>query len=891
MQEVSRDTADNSRIDSPMISQYLALRQKAGDAMLFFRMGDFYELFFDDATNASSILGITLTARGQHKGKEIPMCGVPVHAIDAYLGRLVRHGVHVAIAEQVETPLAAKQRGGKSIVQRDIVRIVTPGTLMESSMLDARAPNRLAAIHVEGATAGVAAIDISTGEVLLNIGPADRLLEILDVYQPSEVLCAEASAEAISLAAHYRVTTRPVRAFDVARSEMIISKSFGVLSADGFGELTASERAALAGALDYLELTQAGTMPPLSPPQRAGLSDRLWIDTATRRSLELVQSIDGTRDGTVLSYIDRAQTAMGARLLQNWLVSPLANADAIRLRLDAVSWMHDRVSAGTRFTEHLRAIPDMERVAHRLCMDRGGPRELAALRQALSAADALRQQMRGEMPELLLSCCAELDTGLARCSGVLDAITSAIVDAPPADQSDGGAICDGYNAELDHFRTLRADRRRIILDLETRLREETQIRTLRIRHAKLFGYVVEVGPSQAPTLLGAPFNDQFRLRQTLANTVRFSTDELVRLDADIARALDAALGIEARLIADLIEDVKRARTDILSVATAVAQIDALAGLGCLAVDQDLVRPEVDDSLSFRIEGGRHPLVEAAKPISQRFVPNDCDLSPGGVPSITLLTGPNMAGKSTFLRQNALLIILAQMGSFVPAARAHIGVVDRLFSRVGASDDLARGRSTFMVEMIETAAILHQATTRSFVVLDEVGRGTATYDGMAIAWAVLEHLHDRTTCRGLFATHYHELTQLAARSPRIRNASMAVREWRGGIVFLHEVKAGPADRSYGLAVARLAGVPASVLRRAEAVLRRLEAAKPAADAAMQLSLFGEASEPDAPIMPSPMMDPVREALIALDPDQLSPREAMAQLYALKALATEEPTPNG
>ena len=878
---------------TPMMAQYHAIKEKAGDALLFYRMGDFYELFFEDAIAAAQALDITLTKRGQHKGEDIPMCGVPWHSHEAYLARLIKRGFKVAICEQMEDPAEAKKRGAKAVVRRDIVRVVTPGTLTEETLLEAAAHNFLAALGFGegGNAAAIAWADISTGDLFVGATTPEAILADLAAMPASEIVVSDASTEAWrglfeNFGDDVVTTEQPAAFFSSRDGERRLASALGVTALDAFGAFSRADLSALGALLQYIEMTQVGKSPALQPPKRTEKSRMMLIDHATRNALEILKTQTGGRAGSLLDAVDQTVTGPGARLLAMRLSAPLTDCAEINSRLDAVEFFIDAASTRETVRDALRATPDMARSVSRLTVGRGGPRDFAAIRSGLQAArdlaGALAHSTRVDPPPTRV---ASMGEHLENREGpgfseLISLLSSALVEDPPMLTRDGGFIAPGHDTGLDAVRVLRDESRRLIAGLEAQYKELTGVKSLKIKHNNVLGYFVETPASHGDKLMAEPLTETFVHRQTMANAVRFTTGELIDLDARIARARDEALARELEIFEELVAAVAQRAGDIAIAAEAIADIDVAAALATLAVTERYTRAKVDDSLVFEIEGGRHPVVENAARASggASFVANDCRLSRGDAAELWLVTGPNMAGKSTFLRQNALIAILAQAGCFVPATSAHIGVADRVFSRVGASDELARGRSTFMVEMVETAGILNQATERSLVVLDEIGRGTATFDGLSIAWASLEHLHDVNRCRGLFATHYHELTALSASLPRMKNVSMRVREWKGDVVFVHEVVDGAADRSYGVAVARLAGVPARVVKRANAVLKQLEAQKNAVGDIDALPLFGAVQE-DAPA-PQPR-HPALAALDDLDPDQMTPRDALAALYHLKS----------
>jgi DNA mismatch repair protein MutS len=891
---------------TPMMEQYVEIKAANPDCLLFYRMGDFYELFFADAEAASRALGIVLTKRGKHLGRDIPMCGVPIERADEYLHRLIALGHRVAVCEQLEDPAEARKRGPKSVVRRDVVRLVTPGTLTEDTLLDARRNNYLVAVARARASAqdgaslfALAWLDISTGEFAVAERDRAGLAAEIARLEPGEIIVADALYGDPELAPYWRglpaVTPLSRDVFDGANAERRLADYFAVATTASFGALSRLELTAAAACVTYVERTQIGRRPPLSPPQKERAGATLQIDSATRTNLELTAKLSGERRGSLLDAIDRTVTAAGSRLLAQRLAAPLTDAQAIALRLDAVAAFVADAPARAELRRSLAAAPDLARALSRLALGRGGPRDLAALRDGLTAAEAIAQRL-----DQLADPPAEMAVAQAALRGVSAELPGefarALGDELPAFRRDGGFIRAGYDSSLDELRALRDESRRVIASLQARYADETGVRALKVRHNNVLGYFVDVTAQHAEKLRSPPLNVRFIHRQTLAGQVRFTTTELGELEAKIATAAERALAIELEAFERLAARATAASEPIKAAAEALAALDVACGLATLAAAHGYVRPDVAAELEFHVEGGRHPVVEQALTRDGGpFVPNDCDLSPAeeaGAGRIWLITGPNMAGKSTFLRQNALIVVLAQMGSFVPAKRARIGIVDRLFSRVGAADDLARGRSTFMVEMVETAAILNQASPRSLVILDEIGRGTATFDGLSIAWATIEHLHEVNRCRALFATHFHELTALAAKLPRLFNATVRVKEWQGDVVFLHEVVPGAADRSYGIQVAKLAGLPRPVIERAQVVLAELEAqdrASPARRMLDDLPLFAAAPRHGgaAPAR-DPALDELLAALAALRPDDMSPRDALEALYGLKTrLATVKP----
>jgi len=859
---------------SPMIAQYLALKAEAREALLFFRMGDFYELFFEDAVAAAASLDIALTKRGEHAGQPIPMCGVPAHSHEAYLARLIRAGHRVAIAEQIEDPAEAKKRGSKSVVARAITRIVTPGTLTETSLLEPKRANWLAALASDGDAGALAWLDLSTGAFHTASGPLSDLKAALARLAPAETLVADGSA--------FPGIPRPAADFSAARAETTLKSRFGVATLDGWGQFTKSELAAAGALLAYAAETARTSAPLILPPRRELPGSTMAIDAATRASLELSRAASRH---SLEAAIDRSVTAAGARQLGADLSAPLTDPAAIAARLDLVSWFHGDAITRAATRDTLKGLPDIARALARITIGRWSPRDLGQLGSGLALATALKAALLAQAhagtgtsgpPALLADTLARIGTGLG---GLIEQLARTLADEPPLELP--GAIRPGFDAALDSLRETARDGRSAVAALESRLKSETGVSALKIRHNNVLGYHIEVPAARADPLLRA--DSGFIHRQTMggsggAGAVRFSSAELGELATKIVQAADHALAAEAAHLEELRDAVLSATHAISDTAAALARLDVAAALAELAATENWCRPTVDASTAFHIIAARHPVVEAAvNKTGTRFTPNDCDLSTDR--RVWLVTGPTMAGKSTFLRQNALVAVLAQAGSYVPAAAAHIGVVDRLYSRVGAADDLAEGRSTFMVEMVETAAILTGATNRSLVILDEVGRGTSTYDGLAIAWAVLEAVHDDLQCRCLFATHYHELVPLTAKLSGLASVTVKVREWKGDLVFLHQVEPGSADRSYGLAVARLAGVPAPVLARAKAVLTRLETRR---DATGGIAAGVDALPLFATAAPTPA-NALNDRLDSIDPDNITPREALDLLTELKALA--------
>ena len=871
---------------TPMMAQFLSIKVDYPDALLFYRMGDFYELFFDDAVAAAAALDITLTKRGQHMGEDISMCGVPHHAAEGYLLTLIRKGFRVAVCEQMESPAEAKKRGAKSVVRREVVRLVTPGTLTEDSLLDARRHNYLAAFANVRDASALAWVDISTGEFHVMPCGLERLSPELARLAPSEIVLIDDDAdELIPFVEEMGVTPAFLSraSFDSASATKRLCELFNVKTLESFGQFTRADLAVLGGIVEYLELTQKGNLPLIRPPVKELAKGAMQIDAATRRNLELTKSLSGGREGSLLSAIDRTISAAGARLLERRISAPTLDLDIINARQDAIETLLNQTDLAVNLRTSLRSVPDLDRALSRLSVDRAGPRDLTAIRNGLEQAKEISSLISKTADHGLLG---EAAKALLGHDDLLNLLDAAMIAEPPLLTRDGGFIASGYHAELDEARTLRDEGRGVIAGLQSDYAKQTGISALKIKHNNVLGYFIETPAGHAQKMLATPLSETFIHRQTTANAVRFTTVPLSEMETKILNSGNRALEIEKSLFVSLTQAVLAQYGPLGAAARALAEVDVSAAFADLAADHNWVRPKVDNSRKFDIEGGRHPVVERAL-LAQGgapFVANNCDLSDGAKGAhVWLLTGPNMAGKSTFLRQNALIALLAQAGGYVPATSAHIGLVSQLFSRVGAADDLARGRSTFMVEMVETAAILNQADDRALVILDEIGRGTATYDGLSIAWATLEHLHDANSCRALFATHYHEMTALSGKLQGVSNATVTVREWEGDVIFLHEVKKGAADRSYGVQVAKLAGLPDAVVERARVVLDKLEQGEREGhkNRALidDLPLF---SATPPPVSQKPKVSEVEVRLDEIQPDGLTPLEALSLIYELKGL---------
>ena len=893
--------AQNLNNVTPMMAQYLKIKNEHKDYLLFYRMGDFYELFFDDAVIASKALDIALTKRGKYENADVPMCGVPFHAYESYLAKLIRQGYKVAICEQTEDPKEAKKRGAKSVVQREVIRLVTAGTLTEDHLLDSKKNNFLLAFAKVSDVMGVAWVDVSTGDFytqdvnLKDKNEAVVLSTILARLNPVEILVSDnflQNPKIFEVLKEYReqLSILPQARFNFENAQKRLQEVYEVHSLEVFGAFTKPEVIASGLLLDYVESTQKGKIPRIEKPIKLHENKVIEIDGATRRSLELTESLTGDKNACLFGVLDRTITGSGGRLLHNRIANPLLDIAEINNRLDAIEFFRENNSVREDFREMLRSCPDIERAVSRLSLGRGGPRDLANIGQGLNLVPQIKNLLSdfshkpdGQMIKDMPPAVKDILDRLGYHQELVDKIIASLDEDLPLLARDGGFIKEGYYPPLDEIRHIKNDSHQMLMEMQGRYIQDTGIPQLKIKYNNVIGYFVETPSKFASQMLENKF---FIHRQSVLNATRFTTVELTELENKIRGAEDKALAMELELFAQMVEDVIRLSDDISHTAKALAELDVAAALADLSIEQNYTRPVVDESLVFDVKEGRHPVVEAAinKEHNGAFVGNDCVLSEENG-KIWLLTGPNMAGKSTFLRQNAIIAIMAQMGCFVPAKEAHIGVIDKIFSRVGASDDLAKGRSTFMVEMVETASILNQADERSFVILDEIGRGTATYDGLSIAWAVVEHLHDVNKCRALFATHYHELTLLNSKLKNMSLHCMKIKEFNGEVVFLHEVIDGAADRSYGIHVAKLAGLPKLVVKRAEQVLDSLEHSdkstyitKMIDDLPLFAAVQKKMEEKEEREEEMPLVKAVKE----LNPDDYSPKDALEKLYELKEL---------
>ncbi len=884
---------------TPMMAQYHVLKSEHKGCMLFYRMGDFYELFHDDAVKASEILDITLTKRGKSQDTAIPMCGVPYHSYEPYLAKLIKAGCRVAICEQTETPDQAKARAkregrspSKALVNREAVRIVTQGTLTEDHLLDARQNNYLCSISEIAGVFGVAWLELSTGSFTVQSVENDNLRAVLERINPSEIIATEKLADKYRSDLEHvedKITSQSASMFDTQNARKSLEQIFNVGTLDSFGDFSRAEISAAGALINYVLRTQKGKIPHISTPEKISSNCVMEIDAATRKSLELLRTLSGERKGSLLESIDCTITGAGARMLQSYISTPMAKTDQINKRLNRVECFVNNINLRSIIREYLRCIPDLERALSRLSVDRGGPKDLCIIRDGLAQSEIIRAELQNDnIARDIFNDLLKYMQQRPALSALQDELTKAMDDIPPALARDGGFIRQGYSAKIDSLRKLRDESRQLIAALQKKYQEKTSIDALKIKYNNVLGYFIDVPAKRADSMMVSASNDNsdnpFIHRQTLANAVRFTTAELSELERDISSAAEKTIAIEMEIFSNMVQQTTALSKEIGDIARAIAAVDTSSALAELAQDMDYVRPKVDDSYNFEIIGGRHPVVEAVlKKQSSPFVPNDCNLNPSN--KLWLLTGPNMAGKSTFLRQNALITIMAQIGSFVPATSAHIGVVDKCFSRVGASDDLAHGQSTFMVEMVETAAILNQSTERSLVILDEIGRGTATYDGLSIAWGALEYLHDKNKCRSIFATHYHELTALESTLKNMSCHTVQVKEWEDNIIFMHKVIKGSANKSYGIHVAQLAGVPPAVISRANTILEMLQSDKGGASPqkiASELPLFEITTQADI----APKKSEIEKKLDYIDPDALSPREALEIIYELKNAQLKE-----
>ncbi|WP_306607720.1 DNA mismatch repair protein MutS [Azonexus sp.] len=862
-------TADSPK-HTPMMVQYLGLKANHPNTLLFYRMGDFYELFYEDAEKAARLLDITLTTRGQSAGVPIKMCGIPFHSLEPYLARLVKLGESVVICEQIGDPATSK-----GPVERAVARIVTPGTLTDAALIDDKQDIWLLAVTTLRNTAGIARLNLASGEFILIEVPTEQIPATLERIRPAEILYPESWTP--NFGVDVARTRQPDWYFDFDSAKRLLCDQFEVASLAGFGVEGLKPAVAAAGALlQYAQATQSGKLPHLRGLTVEIEGAYLGLDLATRRNLELTETLRGQPSPTLFSLLDNCVTSMGSRLLRHTLHHPLRDRAIPAARHGAVEALledYGRLAGDTR--KALRGIADIERIAGRIALRNARPRDLAALRESLARLPDLRAPLADSVSNLLTQSFNELETP----TEALDLLVRAIATEPGAQVRDGGVIAPGYDAELDELRSLNDNCGAFLVDMEVRERERTGINSLKVEFNKVHGFYIEVTHANTDKI-----PDDYRRRQTLKNAERYITPELKAFEDKALSAQERSLSREKLLYEGILDALLPVVPTLQTIARAIAQLDLLAGFAESALKRNWCKPEFtedfDENLQLtaqlRIEGGRHPVVENELAQSaETFIANDCLLADNR--RLLLITGPNMGGKSTYMRQVALIALLAHIGSYVPADRCVLGPLDRIFTRIGASDDLASGRSTFMVEMTEAAAILHHATNQSLVLMDEIGRGTSTFDGMALAFAILRHLIDKNRCLTLFATHYFELTRLSHEYSELANVHLGAVEHNDRIVFMHAVEEGPANQSYGIQVAALAGIPAAVVRAARKQLREFEQ-RAVADP-LQPDLFAQAPEPE---IVEPEAHPVVEHLTTIDPDSLTPREALDALYALKSL---------
>lgn len=867
---------------TPMMEQYLAIKAKHKDAVLFFRMGDFYEMFYDDAKVAAQVLGLALTSRAHGKSADVPLAGFPYHALDGYLAKMVRAGYRVAICEQMEDPKLAKK-----LVKRDVTEIVTPGTALTDDLLDSKRNNFLAAIYIKDDICGISVVDVSTGEFTAEEIAARDFPEVVTRTNPKELLLSEEQADFVEKKLpqeqQYFVSKREEWIFSREYGYEILTKQFGTLSLKGFGCEDLDAGICAAGAvLHYLKEVQKSQLSHISQIQRQSEAEFVSLDDDTRRNLELLRSLrSGTSEGTLISVVDKTQTAMGGRRLVQWMLRPLLDPDRIRARLDAVEELRDKPETLSSLRDRLAQIGDFERFVSKITTNRASARDLNALKDSLKKMPHIRQDLHEvEARELV-----EIKKGLDDLEELVTEIEAAIVEEPPLSVTEGGIIKRGYHADLDELRDIAYSGKDWIARLQKEEREKTGIPSLKVSYNKVFGYYIEV---TKPNLSRVP--EHYIRKQTLVNAERFVTPDLKSYEEKILEAEEKIVTLEYELFDKIRKLAAEESKRIQANARLVSVLDCLAGFAQLAIENDYVRPEINDGTTIDIKAGRHPVVERLLPYGEAFVPNDTFLN-NEDEQICILTGPNMAGKSTYLRQVGLIVLLAQLGCFVPAKSATIGVVDKIFTRVGASDNLAGGESTFLVEMNETANILNNATPRSLILLDEIGRGTSTFDGLSIAWAVAEYLHhnDSVAAKSIFATHYHELTELALILPRVKNYNVLVKEWGDNVVFLRKVEKGGCDHSYGIQVAKLAGLPTSVIARAKEILSNLESEELTANRKPKLaaSRNGIAPEQETQIdLFAQQESELRAALQAIKVEEMTPLQALNKLSELKDMLNGE-----
>ena len=882
---------------TPMMEQYLSIKAEHKDYLLFYRMGDFYEMFFDDAIKASEALDITLTKRGKELGQDIPMCGVPVANHEIYLSRLIKKGFKIAFCEQMEDPAEAKKRGYNSCVKREVIRIITPGTITEESILNMKRNNYLLCIYpCDNFSYGLAWADISTGEFHCEHITDKRLAEVSSRLCPSEIILPDTLSGNKQVISRLntdleRLTYLPSSRYSLSGASTFLKELFHIDTLDSFGDFTSDEIIAAGVLADYINLTQKGKMPSLLCPSHIQDGSFMQIDASTRQGLEIFVG-HNDKNSSLISKIDATLTGGGGRLLSSRLSAPLLSVKQINDRLDEVDFFVNNKDTRAKIRDILYTSGDMERSMTRISLGRAYPRDLAVIRDTLDKLPVLVSELHFRQ-DFLPHSLQEIVLSLGNHSALVELLNRALKDELPPTTKDGGFIAKGYSAELDNLHEIRDNSRQLIARLQLKYAQESKVPSLKICHNNIIGYYIEVTSKYASDILEASQKGEmpFIHRQSLSGSVRFTTTELSELEEKITSAAGKAIALEQSIFAELCQKIVASKDKIFEASKALSQIDVATALAEIAERYNYCRPVIDNSCAFEIIKGRHPVVENTSNNHKDFVANDCIMQADGRNCLWLITGPNMAGKSTFLRQNALMAIMAQAGSFIPAEKAHIGIIDKLFSRIGASDNLANGQSTFMVEMVETASILNQATEKSFVILDEIGRGTSTFDGLSIAWAVLESLHNQNKCRGLFATHYHELTALSEVLPHLVLYTMKTKEWKDDIIFMYEIEKGKADRSYGIHVAKLAGLPRAVIKRAEEVLNGLESKKNRIDEILgELPLFSCVScDTDEKTAEEHEVNraaaTVHEMLLNINADELTPLQALNELYKLVAAAKE------
>ncbi len=851
---------------TPMMSQFIKLKSQYTDALLFYRMGDFYELFFEDAKIASSALNITLTKRGKYNGQDIPMCGVPFHSSENYLQNLIRKGHKVAVCEQLEKPEDAKKRGYKEVVKRDVVRVITPGTLTEDGLLsDGQNNFLLSCIKVKN-NYGVAWTDISTGEFYCSYVSETSFLSLLNRIHPSEILIEDnfqASIKQLNINKNIFLSSMPLESFDPIVGKQRLEKFFNVKTIDVYGDFNSSEISSMAALIYYLEITQCTNAIPLMPPVKEEKNRYLTIDSASRQSLEITKTLRGELSGSLLGSINKTLTSGGSRLLSERLNCPSTNLKEINNRQETVGFFVENQATMANCRDILKQTPDMQRALSRIGLNRGTPKDLGTIRNCLRSISELQKILLKKKTPFYVKMLIMQFKGFEQ---LLNTLNSALVENPTIMNTDANVICSDYNQNLKKFRQMKYNEQTLIIKLQATYINITKINSLKIKYNNVLGYFIETPIAHLKKM--PP--ETFIHRQTTTNSSRFTSLELSDMANNILNAQENATQLENKILKQITEQITQQISHLNSVAVAVSEIDLYSSLGFQSVLLDWIRPKVDQSNKFEIKGGRHPVIEETlrSAGADTFVANDCNLCPESN-SILLITGPNMAGKSTYLRQNALIVILAQIGSYVPAQEAHIGVIDQIFSRVGASDDLSKGNSTFMVEMIETASILKKATKSSLIMMDEIGRGTSTYDGLSIAWATLEHIHNVIKCRTLFATHYHELTNLQEELPLIKNATVTIREWQEEIIFLHQVQFGTASKSYGIQVAKLAGLPNEVINRSKEILNTLESTN---QKLINLPIVNR-EETLKNDKKTSISNEVFDMLLSLNTDEITPKQAL------------------